>query len=214
MMIKGELDLDEFRPIHLENIQEFKQLLGKYVVVENSYEIWSSNRKDLNPDGKILITKGIVQFLEYLRDNFINRKFQWDGLLLHGLSGSGKSVAFALSASYLSSFEFYDVYWFRTGELYKQNIADLLETPINKKNGLIRIIFVDQADKLDRRLDTFIGSGNENIGIFTVGCASGNARVRPSSSRATRIKEHLYNPSIDYSLFKFFFNLSDNSQSA
>jgi hypothetical protein len=211
--LKTELDiLEEYRPLHIEGIQNFSNMLGQYLAVDNTDLLWSDSRKDLNTDGRVLITAGIIEFISMLKSNFVDHKPIWDGLLVRGMSGSGKSVAFALGAAYLNSLEKFDVYWIRSGEKYVVSISDILTRRISSISRKRRIIFVDQADKLENRLDTFIGSGSENDGVFTVGCASGNARVTPSTSRATRIREHLYDPSLNYELFKAFFNILDEEQ--
>jgi len=210
---KLELDtLERYMPIRIEGIQKYSEMLGQYLTVDNTDVLWSDCRKDLNLDGRVLITAGIIEFISMLKSNFVDHKPIWDGLLVRGMSGSGKSVAFALGAAYLNSLEKFDVYWFRSGEYYLSSAFDTLTLCINKATQRLRVIFVDQADKLGDRLDTFIGSGSENNGVFTIGCASGNARVTPSTSRATRIREHLYDPSLNYDLFKTFFNIEDDKQ--
>jgi len=211
--LKLELDtLEEYMPIRIEGIQKYSEMLGQYLTVDNTDVLWSDCRKDLNLDGRVLITAGIIEFISMLKSNFVDQKPIWDGLLVRGMSGSGKSVAFALGAAYLNSLEKFDVYWFRSGEKYAVSISDILTRRISSTSRKPRIIFVDQADKLENRLDTFIGSGSENDRVFTIGCASGNARVTPSTSRATRIREHLYDPSLNYDSFKTFFNIEDDKQ--
>jgi hypothetical protein len=159
-----------------------------------------------------LITAGIIEFIAMLKGNFVDHDPVWDGFLVRGMSGSGKSVAFALGAAYLTALEKFDVYWIRSGEQSAVSTSDILTRRISKISRKSRIVFVDQADKLGNRLDTFIGSGSENNGVFTIGCASGNARVTPSTSRSTRIKGHVYNPSLNYALFKTFFNFQDDDK--
>lgn len=210
--LKSEMILEEYRPIHIEGVQKYSEMLGQYFYVENTDVLWSDNRKDLNLDGSVLVTAGIIEFIDMLKSNFVDHKPLWDGLLVRGMSGSGKSVAFALGAAYLNSLDKFDVYWFRSGEDFDSYISHILTLKINKETQKIRLIFVDQADKLENRLDTFIGSGSEYKGVFTIGCASGNVRVTPSTSRATRIREKLYDPSLNYELFKTFFNVQDDEK--
>ena len=183
---------------------------GQSIAVDSTDMLWYDNRLDLNKEGQVLITTGIINFLDFLKRNFSGHKAQWDGLLVNGMSGSGKSVSFALGAAFLDSMDKYDVYWFRTPETYLANSAALVGRRVHRDRERVRVVFVDQADKLGDQLDIFIGSGSETMGLFTIGCASGNARVKPSSSRATRIKEYLYDPSIDYKVFRTFFDLPDD----
>jgi hypothetical protein len=83
-----------FHPLAVENIKNYKNMLGEFVSVPSV--IWSPNRKDLNHKSQVLITNGIVRFIDFLKLNFIDGDPKWDGLLMRGISGSGKSIEFAL----------------------------------------------------------------------------------------------------------------------
>jgi hypothetical protein len=195
-----------FKPIKVHEILNYQQLVGKHLHVENAEKMWSTNRKHLNQDSSILMTPQIIKFIDYLRQNFEGSEPIWDGLLVRGISGCGKSVEFAVGASYLDSLGLFDVYWIRSGEDYEA-ISSSIWKPISQNTGeKYRIIFIDQADKLGNKLDIFIGRGSQDKGIFTLGCASGNARVEPSSSRATRIREYISPPSVDFGIFLKFFS--------
>eukprot|EP00475_Leptophrys_vorax_P014283 TRINITY_DN20679_c0_g3_i2.p1 TRINITY_DN20679_c0_g3~~TRINITY_DN20679_c0_g3_i2.p1 ORF type:complete len:645 (-),score=151.09 TRINITY_DN20679_c0_g3_i2:310-2244(-) len=201
---------DAVLPIRVDNILNYRDMLGKYLQVDNPRRIWFDNRAALNNEGRILVTSEIIGFIDMLRSNFVDNdgESKWDGLLVRGMSGAGKSVAFALGASYLNALDIFDVYWFRTAEDYTPLVSYDLQNYI-EDDERVRIIFVDQADKLDR-LESFIGYGSQTKGVFTIGCASGNARVPPSSSRATRVHELVYDPTIDYKIFQTFFNQSND----
>jgi hypothetical protein len=73
-----------YKPIHVPSIENYKDLIGQYIHVDHAEKIWSTNRKHLNKDCKILVTPQIVQFIEHLCANFVGDEFIWDGLLLKG----------------------------------------------------------------------------------------------------------------------------------
>jgi hypothetical protein len=86
---------------------------------DDCLRLWQSSRADINQGKRqILITKPIQDLIAMVENRFITKKEFWDCRLVNGLSGCGKSIAFALAAAFLANHGI-QIFWFCDGITFK-----------------------------------------------------------------------------------------------
>lgn len=196
--------MEVFRPLDIDLVGCLNGGMNHIELEQDmASKLWGDDRLKFNRStNRIWITNAIKECISVFRDRFELKRTFWSSILVYGLSGSGKSVAIALSASYLRGIGM-DVYWFRTPKDF--NYGKWADFASRRGSSLPpMIVFVDQIDKMDQKdMEKVIRLGDSSHSFFTIGCGSGNIGMRKSSSETTRIADpYEFAPSIEQSEFQ------------
>jgi hypothetical protein len=194
-------------PIRVNDISQVLQKRNQFLSLESDTKVirhlWGDDRSDLNVSaGSVLVTGPVQRLVAYVKDRFVDNKSDWTGVLIRGLSGTGKSVAFALAASYLAD-QGLDVSYYRTPS--KFNLGQWKDTFANSRSTPT-IIFVDQVNQMPKEeMEQMIRLGSHTEELYVLACGSGNIRWQKSSSEVGRIPDaYEFEPSIDFEGFSAF----------
>jgi hypothetical protein len=150
---------------------------------EDCSRLWCFERDDGKT--RALITKPVQDLIRAMEDRFVAKTTMWDARLVTGLSGCGKSVAFALAAAFLKSHGI-EVYWFRSGHKFRPEIASLFAC--RPREAPLAVVFIDQIDQVPGEdVDSVLRIGDRMQKCIVVACGSGNVSFTPSSSDTTEI---------------------------
>jgi hypothetical protein len=195
-------------PLNVD-VSNYKNMLNQFVVLDpvDCEKVWESNRTPLNEGrNRLLITEPVQEFISMIERRFVEESEFWDCRLLTGLSGCGKSVAFALAAAFLKNRRGFEVYWFRNGEDFDSNVASYFR---GRTFSSLAVIFIDQIDKLpggDYHATLRIGS--QRLNRIVIGCGSGNLSFTHSSSETKVIGPPIeFNSALPFGSFKTLFHV-------
>jgi hypothetical protein len=202
-------DSSEHLPVVVDvDLSNYPNLLNQWVTMspEDSARLWNPSRLEINQDrNRVLITKSVQNVLKMVDDRFVKKSVIWDSKVICGLSGSGKSVAFALAAAYLKQ-KGLEVYWFRQANWFTGDI----NSKVLRKKGKNRfvVLFVDQIDKHESiSMLGILRTGNQVNELAVVGCGSGNISLPKSSSESVIISDTFhFDPSISFQSFRTIFD--------
>jgi hypothetical protein len=204
--------LDNFKPLDL-NISNYKDMENKYISLKerNCLRLWQSSRLSINEGiNQVLITKPVQELLKMVEDRFISKTEFWDCRLVSGLSGCGKSIAFAIAAAYLAN-HCIQVFLFRSGSEFQSKYEDFFLS--RKQTESFVVVLIDQIDK-KRDFMSILRIGSRVRSCAFLGCGSGNILIEHSSSDTVVFGETFeFNPILPLSSFRVIFSgLLDESR--
>jgi hypothetical protein len=175
---------------------------------DDCLRLWQSSRAYINEgNDQILITRPVQDLICMVEDRFVLKKEFWDCRLVNGLSGCGKSIAFALAAAFLANHRI-NVYWFRDGKIFTTRHSEYFLS--RSRSDPFTVVFIDQIDKAYDYY-SILRLGDRMFNCAFIGCGSGNISIRRSSSETLVIGETFeFDPHIPFSSFKIFFPSSQD----
>ncbi len=129
------------------NISNYKDIENQFISLKGTdcLRLWQSSRVSINEGiNRVLITKPVQELLKMVDDRFISKTEFWDCRLVSGLSGCGKSIAFAIAAAFLANHGI-QVFWFRSESEFQSKYEDFFLS--RKQTESFVVVFIDQIDK-------------------------------------------------------------------
>lgn len=172
-------------------LENYKDRVGEEISLEREVVevLLGDNRMSLD---NVVLTHSVCALIELMEARFVTKKHFWSSILVKGPSGSGKSIALALAASYLKQ-EGFDVIYFRDSMDFQfstwQKVRIYSESRIKDL-----ILFIDQVYN-EGNMMNMLKLGNSLRRFFVVSCGSENLSVVNASSQYGLIKTYEFAPS-------------------